>query len=338
MDWSLNWFEKISVCPMGKRRRYHYIRSEECPRRKNVRLTPSTTIVLKDSLRPVNSNIIKSPLFVMSGNWAPPPHALEQNMMDAYVVNFEEMCNFFKLVEHDTVISKFLEFDKCYKYADKFLLACVFAYFKRCNFKPKEYNRINFFSCLYLAHDMEEDDEDFKYEIFPWALGSFWREKISSFLRRREAIWARMNYRAVVSNLCCTELMSIAPNHPIWSRTRLPHHGLAIRSYEKAEDSNLPRGPANCTELCIPCKNCVMELQHESTDSSTTFEDKSLFGTHSRGDSTTENLAGGDIVFSQGQKSDHSSFESSGGNWLSQETKYSTLLVSNQNTSLFNEE
>ncbi|VEL41840.1 unnamed protein product [Protopolystoma xenopodis] len=76
---------------------------------------------------------------------------------------------------------------------------------------------------------MEEDDEDLKFEIFPWALGSFWRDKISNFLKLKENIWARMSYRAVVSLKCCLELMSIFPDHYIWKRTRLAHHGYAMR-------------------------------------------------------------------------------------------------------------
>lgn len=112
-------------------------------------------------------------------------------------------------------------------------------------------------------HDIEEDDGDHKYEILPWALGSFWQQKISSFSRQKEALWARMDYRAVVSYRCCKEvclvlfstmmkLMSIFPSHPVWGRNRLPHHGGAIRAYLKPTDSNIPQGPKSLPRYKTP--------------------------------------------------------------------------------------
>ncbi|VDD75931.1 unnamed protein product [Mesocestoides corti] len=162
---------------------------------------------------------------------------------DPCIVNQEEIEEFLNLVLIDPVIRKFLKFDKCYLYADKYLLAMTFVYFKRCNFDLNEYTRTNFFCCLYLAHDIEEDDEDLKYEIFPWAIGPHWRDHITPFLHKKECLWARMNYRAIVGAKCCEDLLNIFACDEISQRVREPYHGGAKRTYLKSPLSNLPKGP-----------------------------------------------------------------------------------------------
>ncbi|GFN97042.1 speedy protein a [Plakobranchus ocellatus] len=120
----------------------------------------------------------------------------------------------------------------------------------------------------YLAHDVEEDEEEIKYEIFPWILGKNWLQKYSSFLKMRNAFLRLIDYKAIVSRRCCDEIMNIDPQHFLWKRERLQHHGGAIRNYMKDENDDIPRDPMGTPRKCAECSS--YDSQYDSASSANT--------------------------------------------------------------------
>ncbi|XP_072266577.1 speedy protein A [Pyxicephalus adspersus] len=177
--------------------------------------------------------------------------AVKRTKGPCLIIQRQEMMAFFRIFDDD-LIQDFLWMDCCCKIADKYLLAMTFVYFKRAGFSMNEYTRANFFIALYLANTVEEDDEEVKYEIFPWALGKNWPSIFPDFLKSRDELWSRIQHRATVSRRCCEEVMAIAPTQYIWQRERSEQHGGAMRKYNPVE-SYLPCGPSASPPDCIVC-------------------------------------------------------------------------------------
>ncbi|XP_058471776.1 speedy protein A [Solea solea] len=169
------------------------------------------------------------------------------------VIHRQEMASYFGLFVDD-LIQDFLRMDCCCKMTDKYLLAMTFVYFKRACFSLAEYTRENFFTALYLANTMEEDEEEIRYEIFPWALGKNWRKRFPHFLKQRDKLWVRIEFRAAVSRRCCEEVMAIVPSHFVWQRERSELHSGAQRQYSGGGSSMcFPRGPSASPVSCVLC-------------------------------------------------------------------------------------
>ena len=128
----------------------------------------------------------------------------------------EELDMFFSLLTMDP-IKQLLEKDKCCNH------------FKRSGLSLSEYAVEKFWLCLYLAHDQEEDEEELKWELLPWALGEEWMTWFSQFSTEKLKLWKKMGCRSVVSKKQCEQIMTISSYSTAWGRVRREEHGGAIR-------------------------------------------------------------------------------------------------------------
>ncbi|XP_043825746.1 speedy protein C [Dromiciops gliroides] len=172
----------------------------------------------------------------------------------------QEVLAFLNLLE-DSYLQQFFATDRCFQISDKYLLAMVLIYFQRAGLQLSEYTHSNLFLALYLANDMEEDREDPKYEILPWALGRGWRKLVPSFLRQRDQLWARMGYRAAVSRHCCEEAMAKEPSHWAWTRERPAHHGGARRGSPQGDQNHPAVMPGISSLSPLGCSVCGCWVQ-----------------------------------------------------------------------------
>ncbi|CAN9502594.1 unnamed protein product [Ophioblennius macclurei] len=222
---------------------------------------PSATLRIKRK----NYRHVRRPLCLKGANgqdkqghrWQRQPSHAKMGNSCTWVIQHQEMDSFLRLFD-DELIQNFLMMDSCYKMSDKYLLAMTFVYFKRACFTAAEFTRDNFFIALYLANCIEEEEENAKYEIFPWALGKSWRKQFPRFLLKRDKLWASMEFRAVVSRTCCEEVMAIKSSHFVWHRQRSDYHSGAKREFGDPSFAICPRGPHASPVSCAQCTRRMM--------------------------------------------------------------------------------
>ncbi|KAM9777542.1 speedy protein A [Neosynchiropus ocellatus] len=215
--------------------------------------------------------------------WNPIPHRRWVQMglfrefwRPTVFIQRKEIAAYLRIFE-DELLKHLLWKDSCFVLADKYLLAMVFEYFKRCSFTIEEYTKENFFIALFLANSVEEEDGYTMFEILSWALGNNWRQKAFDFVRQRDRLWARMNFRAVVTRRSCEEIMELIPADFLWRRERPEHHGGVQRYCEHEHFS--PLGPSASPVFCARCYTTRFPghtpMSSSSSDSSSEDEHES---------------------------------------------------------------
>lgn len=196
--------------------------------------------------------------------------------------------NAFAELMKNPLIKAFHVSDACNMSSDRYLLAMVFAYFVRANLTVQEYTVFNFFCALYLAHDIAEECDDYKWEMLPWALGKEWATSLKHFIRKKNEMWCKMRNYAMVSKRLCYQLFGQIERRfsqvelrlcPMIIRERDELHGDVIMQTRRMLGSNeehtgntskekvnyQPKGPIwnhgpiDQAEI-VPCKMCQKQI------------------------------------------------------------------------------
>ncbi|XP_033614843.1 speedy protein E4-like [Fukomys damarensis] len=148
------------------------------------------------------------------------PYGLKRKMKRKHLSSVlpEHHEAFARLLE-DPVIKGFLAWDVNLKASDKNLLAMVVAYFSRAGLFPWQYQRIHFFLALYLANDMEEDNQEPKLHMFFFVCGMNF-DKIPQFHKLRYQFIRCMDWNLRVTPEECEEIQAYDPTLWVWGRDR----------------------------------------------------------------------------------------------------------------------
>ncbi|XP_004461750.2 speedy protein E4 [Dasypus novemcinctus] len=141
---------------------------------------------------------------------------LKRQRVSSVLPEHHEVFN--RLLE-DPVVKRFLAWDRNLRVSDKYLLSMVIAYFSRAGLFSWQYQRIHFFIALYLASDMEEDNQAPKQAIFSFLYGKN-RAQRPLFHKLRFQFIRSMGWRTRVSREECEEIQSYDPEHWVWGRDR----------------------------------------------------------------------------------------------------------------------
>ncbi|XP_065748389.1 speedy protein E4-like [Phocoena phocoena] len=163
----------------------------------------------------------------------------------------------FNRMLEDPVVKKFLAWDKRLEVSDKNLLSMVIAYFSRARLFPWQFQRIHFFIALYVASDMEEDNQAPKQAIFSFLYGKN-RSQRPLFHKLRSQFIRSMGWKTRVTREECEQIQAFDPELWVWGRDR------TLLPQEPQEQAGL-RSSA-CAKITEPRRD--EDVQHEGTPDS----------------------------------------------------------------------
>ncbi|KAK2707173.1 speedy protein A-like [Artemia franciscana] len=170
------------------------------------------------------------------------------------LVTLENFQNFIFLL-NDEGISLLMDQDRCYITTDKYMLAYSLVLMARAGWLAHNLSPQKFYAALYLAHEMEEDIEDGRWELIPWAYPMLSIEKGHIQLQKlRWELFEKISFKALVSKIACEEVIKISCMERIWKRERKVHHAGAVRPVNLDEVFE-PVGPYGKLKPCSECRS-----------------------------------------------------------------------------------
>ncbi|XP_059961210.1 speedy protein E4-like [Mesoplodon densirostris] len=125
----------------------------------------------------------------------------------------------FKWMLEDPVVKKFLAWDKNLEVSDKYLLSMVIAYVSRAGLLSWQFQRIHFFIALYVASDMEENNQAPKQAIVSFLYGKD-SSQHALFHKLRSQFIRSMGWKTWVTREECEQIQAFDPELWVWGRDR----------------------------------------------------------------------------------------------------------------------